>query len=1628
MARLEDLTPEARVTGVVAGRAVSVVRVHWHSTEALTLTYRDDGGRPGEKRLFRTDEPKLGIHTDSSRETVADILGRARNELLDLGLRNPLINYRELRARGVTFQACDHEQLFKWLVVDGRPITPVPAAPVQETLEHEAGDWPDGDDPAEHAGYARLETTHTAEQLARRLLASDYAARTYTDDKGVNILFVAIGMLRWLESDASSQQRSAPLVLVPVELKRSDAKHRFRISYSEEKLEDNVSLSRKLSEEFGIRLPPLFGSKTQAPEELELEAHFDTVEDAVSEMASWSVDREAACLGFFSFGKFRMFKDLDLSLWPDSCDPALHPVLAGLLSETEGLWGHDALPAEDADIDDLVDPQECHQVIEADSSQVRAILAVNGGAHLVVRGPPGTGKSQTITNIVAEAIGKGRTVLFVAEKMAALNVVKRNLDRVGLGDACLELHSNKTKRKTVLRELARTMESARQAQPADAIDVSLLREQRDQLNRYARDLHAPIGDTQVTPFQAFGGLARLHAEHDWGEETPSLESVSHLSRDEMKRAMPAIVALRAVVASRDLPSRNPFFGSRLSSVSLADKERVRRALAVTADTLASLRESAPGRQGEESSSATPDAITQEASAGWRVWRWASGGFRAKHAGLSPLLRQLASTLEDLESVLRMEWTKSAMSPSPRDSTLEALQEWVGACRSDFDRLDDLAAFNAAAARCMELSLGDVVELAETWEAAAQDLDATASSAWYAHLIERAFAERESLRQFSWETHQAAIQEFSNLDAGQLVNNRARLAHEHSLSLPRAGDRDPGLAIITREVNKKARWLSVRDLLLQASGAVQRLKPVFMMSPLSVADFLAPGSLTFDLVIFDEASQVRPVDAFGSLIRGSQVVVVGDEKQLPPTSFFEALVADGGGDDGPGLAGDVESILDMFSARGAPESKLRWHYRSRHESLIAVSNHEFYEDELVVFPSPIERSATLGLVLHHMPDTVYGRGGSRVNREEARAVARAVMAHASLSPQDSLGVAAFSLDQAQAILDQLEVLRRGRPECEHFFADHEFEPFFVKNLENVQGETRDVVLISIGYGRDADGFVSMNFGPLSKKGGWRRLNVLISRSRRCCEVFTNITSADIRAVELGAADEDAARGRSALKAFLQYAESGVLGTAEPTGAEPESEFEWAVLRALQARGYTVHCQVGVSGFRIDLAVVDEQHPGRYLLGIECDGAMYHSSRSARDRDRLRQKALEARGWTIHRVWSTEWFRNQARETERLVTAIETARLVVDIDMGEESGSDTAGAPGDQRDHGPAVRPAGAADMFELGDAAPEAPIEYEVTIPWGTCPSLADLKEGRATYAAAKAIELVVEEEGPIHINELARRLLVGAGGRKLVNSVVEATRLACSYAERQGWIVRDGDFAWPLAAPTIRPRERSHLPDYSRKLEFVSDAELDAAIVWVASRRPLDISGAARGALDAMGLGRANPGAEGRVAARTQQLVMTRQLKRAPSPEGGAQSRSRQTPRGHRRIHLLADEQMAMLGDSATSAVPVRHAGDASPAGARIPATGARPDTQVDGEAAVLVAQLADPAVRRSSQTRLRHMGRPAVGPLIKALADESLRRASETVLVELGQLAAPELSAAMLDGDERIRRAAEETLDRMGL
>ena len=319
-----------------------------------------------------------------------------------------------------------------------------------------------------------------------------------------------------------------------------------------------------------------------------------------------------------------------------------------------------------------------------------------------------------------------------------------------------------------------------------------------------------------------------------------------------------------------------------------------------------------------------------------------------------------------------------------------------------------------------------------------------------------------------------------------------------------------LRVLQREIEKKARHKPIRKLIHEAGSIIQELKPVFMMSPLSIANYLAPDSVEFDLVVFDEASQVRPVDALGALFRARNAVVVGDRQQLPPSRFFDRMVESGDDDSAEeeSVTADIESILGLFASKGAPSRQLHWHYRSRHESLIAVSNREFYDNNLVVFPSPDAGREENGLRFHHLPDSVYDRGGSRTNPEEARAVVDAVMQHAIQNPELSLGVAAFSQAQARAIDDHLEIRRRQDDSAEEFFSSHPEEPFFVKNLENVQGDERDVIFISVGYGRDATGQVSHNFGPLNNQGGGRRLNVLITRAKRQCHVFTSLSADDI----------------------------------------------------------------------------------------------------------------------------------------------------------------------------------------------------------------------------------------------------------------------------------------------------------------------------------------------------------------------------------------------------------------------------------------------------------------------------------------------------------------------------------------
>ena len=612
---------------------------------------------------------------------------------------------------------------------------------------------------------------------------------------------------------------------------------------------------------------------------------------------------------------------------------------------------------------------------------------------------------------------------------------------------------------------------------------------------------------------------------------------------------------------------------------------------------------------------------------------------------------------------------------PFSEQRQVLREW----EANLTRIQDLATFNAGAEIATREGLQELVTIATMNPAAATSLTRWFELAWYETIVETALSERPALRDFDGQLHEGRIERFKSIDKQSLEYNRGRVAFAHRIralrpnqlpsrlvksdSAPEAEqirEQQQQLRVLQHEIQKRSRHKPIRQLLNEAGRIIQDLKPVFMMSPLSIANYLDLDSVAFDLVVFDEASQVRPVDALGALLRAEKAVVVGDSRQLPPSSFFDRVVQSADDEDeDESVTADIESILGLFASRGAPSRSLRWHYRSRHESLIAVSNQEFYDGDLVVFPSPdVGREAT-GLRFHHLPDAVYDRGHSATNRREAEAVAGAVMAHAVQTPGLSLGVAAFSQSQARAIEDQLEMLRLQDDSGEEFFAAHPEEPFFVKNLENVQGDERDVIFISIGYGRDATGQVFMNFGPLNNQGGERRLNVLITRAKHQCHVFTNLRADDI---DLG---KTSSIGVRTLKTFLAYAETGVLPVDVPYESDfsVDSPFQREVARRLENLGYQVHQEVASGGKFVDIGIVDPQRPGRYIIGIECDGASYHSSRSARDRDRLREEVLEGLGWTLHRVWSTDWFKNSERELGRTVEAIEEAsRLTKNASLG------------------------------------------------------------------------------------------------------------------------------------------------------------------------------------------------------------------------------------------------------------------------------------------------------------------------------------------------------------------------------
>ena len=509
-------------------------------------------------------------------------------------------------------------------------------------------------------------------------------------------------------------------------------------------------------------------------------------------------------------------------------------------------------------------------------------------------------------------------------------------------------------------------------------------------------------------------------------------------------------------------------------------------------------------------------------------------------------------------------------------------------------------------------------------------------------------EHEELAMFNGLEQSAIRDMFSKYDRELLSLQRKKIAHEASNVMPARGIASGRVreltqtSLILHVAGQKKPRISVRGLLHRADSAIQTLKPCFMMSPMSVAQYLKPGAFKFDIVIMDEASQIRPEDALGAIARGTSLVVVGDPKQLPPSSFFDKISNEEETDDTVILQ-DSESILESVSSLFRMR-RLRWHYRSRHESLIAFSNKHFYDSDLVLFPSPFQESNEFGIRFTRVKT---GRFVNRRNIEEAKEVVTQAANQLINNPAESVGIVAMSADQREEIERILEQQVKDNPILKAAFDSNaqQPDPIFIKNLENVQGDQRDVIIISMTYGPEQVGGRTMQrFGPINSDVGWRRLNVLFTRSQKRMHIISSMGSGDILI------SDTSKLGIKSLKAFLEYCESGHLHNSQRTGKTADSDFELSVMAELYKHGYESEPQLGVAGFYLDLAVKDPGNPGRYIMGVECDGATYHSAKSTRDRDRLRQDILESLGWEIKRIWSTDWFKNPEAQLQPILNRL------------------------------------------------------------------------------------------------------------------------------------------------------------------------------------------------------------------------------------------------------------------------------------------------------------------------------------------------------------------------------------------
>ena len=1324
-------------------------------------------------------------------------------KLLDLSLRNSLLNFRP-SAMSVQLMISDlgvlEDEISKGEDFKVMPMPNDMTLQMSDSKIYEIENDRDLITSISESEFKsrRLRTFISETDLEKIMKKLHRQAKVSIEENGVNTIYLALGFLRWYETEKSDKPRYAPLVLVPIDIIRKVQEKTYLIRMRDEDTQVNITMLEMLRQFFGIDINGL----DPVPEDengVNLQIIFNTIRQGIMSQPRWDIV-DYAFIGQFSFNRFIMWNDIRNR----ADELAKNKVVASLISgKTE--WAGDDLYISPLDLDNKVAPSDLVVPLSADSSQLAAVYAASQGKSFVLHGPPGSGKSQTITNMIASALYQGKSVLFVAEKMAALSVVEKRLNKVGLGPFCIELHSNKAQKRAVLKQLEETLNVGRIKKPAEyKAQADKIAEMRKELNSTMEEIHkkrnfgCSMYDAAVRyeKNSSYGGKFSFTNEQldamsessysTWRETleslaaagrefgdvtttalgvceltscTPETRGAMEVKLRELKTALTAAQSDTQQLAQFTGSSEMTFEQCKLAAEILTAASGGEQLLPdIIGDSRWNgFKEPAQGliNTGKELSQAKdellakfePSVLGYNAGDALVRWKTVQGKWLiGKALGSKKLVKELAAHAKSSSTVTKSNITEyydkinhftalknqvtsaqpelmkyfgtfkldenadwnsiekcvarsaelgekvaaSSFAPEIKQKLCESLTNGVNSdtskisadyaalenvssqLRTNFgintdklitgeswgsdaqqkadaviEALPQLKEWTGIVTICnklRELGIGNVADAYMNGDVPTEQLigafDCDISKAMVTSTISRSSV----LSRFQGTLFEDTIRRFGEVLDDFSTLSIKELAAELSAKIPAPGSsaNSSEIGILQKAIKSNGRMMSIRKLFDSIPNLLRRMCPVMLMSPISVAQYIDPSYPKFDLVIFDEASQLPTCEAVGAIARGENVIVVGDPKQLPPTSFFASNQVDEENYEKE----DLESVLDDCLALSMPQKHLLWHYRSRHESLIAYSNSKYYENKLYTFPSPDDQVSEVSWV--HV-EGYYDKSSTRTNKAEAQAVVEEICRRLR-DPElrkFSIGVVTFSQPQQNLIDDLLMDAYREDPKLEEY-ANEMYEPILIKNLENVQGDERDVIMFSIGYGPDKDGKVSMNFGPLNRDGGWRRLNVAISRSKCQMMVFSVITP-DM--IDLSRTRSDGVEG---LKGFLEFAAKGRSALPVRAGSKSSTEgFETVVADEIRKMGYECKCSVGCSDYKVDVAVVNPDKPDTYIMGINCGNESYFHNGTASDRSLSQPSVLRGLGWNVMSVYIIDWLDNKEKVLGKIKAEIDGA---------------------------------------------------------------------------------------------------------------------------------------------------------------------------------------------------------------------------------------------------------------------------------------------------------------------------------------------------------------------------------------